>query len=156
MVLIHEMFNTLLHLLICLSHVLVCFVLIHWQLRLFHFNGWFVFLYLISIVISHCLFVWRNGSWRKPFVHTNVYFNILVCINVMHGAYMITITSICFTYCIELKCPISYMHVLRGASLEVSSMFILNNSMSFVIIKRGRLLTQRHFTLVFMMIISWN
>ena len=47
------------------------------------------------------------------------------------------------------------MHIFRGSFIRSSLRWLfLNNSMSFVIIKRGRLLTQRVITLILMMIIS--
>ena len=96
-------------------------------MRLFGFNGWFAFLYFVSIVIIYCIFIWKDRGlvgWRKPFVHAYLYLYILVRMNIMHRAYMITIRYICFSCCIKFKWHIWYMHVFRGASLETSSTFI--------------------------------
>ena len=49
------------------------------------------------------------------------------------------ILFICYYWCILLICHIWYMHVYRGSFAWVSSQFICDNSMCFVIIKKGEI-----------------
>ena len=96
---------------------------------------------------------WRLAvldGWRKPFVHTLSYSIFFVCMNVLHRAYFISSYTYALYVALSLndKCVI-YM-CLGGVSLEVSFLFICNNSMCFASLKRGRFLAQRSFTLVLM------
>jgi len=72
-------------------------------------------------------------------MHTLSYF----CILAIHRwlAYKSNCLSFVYTFVMHLALYILflYMHVLRGASLEVFTQNICNNSIYFVIIKKGEI-----------------
>ena len=87
----------------------------------------------------------RFGGWRYWKVRENrlcMLFCIsifFVCINVLHKAYFITSYSYALYVAFRFNDICVICMCLGGASLEASFLFICNNFMCFVIIKKGEL-----------------
>ena len=75
----------------------------------------------------------------------------------MHVYIFVNAYMFVFTLCISLNIYVFIaIRELRGASMKLSFNPCIYNFVSFVIIKRGRLLAQRPITLVLMMINSYS
>ena len=123
--------------------------------RIYIFIAWFVF--------APLLMNWQKrgeGFWEFIYACLFSCLWIYVLFNAKRGKefdefYACLYIYVCLVLCTSLNIfMFIVMHELRGASMKLNFNPCIYNSMSFVIIKKGRLLVQRPIALVLMMINS--
>ena len=118
--------------------------------------GYVVYLFFLCFLYNPTIYYlllevggyWMDGGNHLCIHRSNSVF--LVCIDGLYKSLIDISYSYAFIDASNLYITFWYMQVFRGVSLAVSSQIICDNSMYFVIVKRGRLLAQRPLALVLM------